>query len=210
MFTPVLDRSVLSQLAKLDRENRITKLEQQVRDALFSRSTAHLGEHRILRTAFSKFDKDGSGSVDQHEFAKALEYLGLHTADGGLPGSGGLPTDVVVGLFERYDKDQSGHVDYEEVRSQTPMPRHSLPLDCPSYRTAVPLVLTLPTCCHGAVLRRCRERQPAHGEDDMRPRQPSLVCRSYHSGRARAVSSRAKGRRISCGGAYRHTRVAWR
>lgn len=33
------------------------KLEQQVRDALFSRTTAHLGEHRILKTAFTKFDK---------------------------------------------------------------------------------------------------------------------------------------------------------
>lgn len=58
--------------------------------------------------------QDISGSVDVHEFTKALEYLGLHTAEGGLPGAGGLPVDVVTGLFERYDKDKSGHIDYEE------------------------------------------------------------------------------------------------
>ena len=155
LLTPVFCASLPWQMAHIARENRMDKLEQQVRDALFSRTTAHLGEHRILKTAFTKFDKvprrwrpvaltplsrphsgfnmtendtcqrsrarsrtalpqDASGSVDVHEFAKALEYLGLHTAEGGLPGVGGLPMDVVTGLFERYDNDNSGHVDYEE------------------------------------------------------------------------------------------------
>ena len=103
-----------SQLAEIEKSNGVDKLEQQVRDALFARTTAHLGEHRILKSAFNRFDKDASGSVDIHEFEKALEHLGLHTADGGLPGAGGLPTAVVHGLFYRYDTDGSGHVDYEE------------------------------------------------------------------------------------------------
>ena len=101
-------------MAKIELSNGVDKLEQQVRDALFARTTAHLGEHRILKSAFNRFDKDASGSVDIHEFEKALEHLGLHTADGGLPGAGGLPTAVVHGLFFRYDTDGSGHVDYEE------------------------------------------------------------------------------------------------
>lgn len=57
------------------------------------------------------------GNVDAHEFAKALEYLGLHTAEGGLPGAGGLPEAVVMGLFDRYDTDRSGSVDYDEFCS---------------------------------------------------------------------------------------------
>ena len=44
----------------------------------------------------------------------SLEHLGLHTAEGGLPGAGGLPVEVVQALFRRYDADCSGHVDYEE------------------------------------------------------------------------------------------------
>ena len=92
----------------------IDRVEAQLRDALFSRSTAHLGEQRLLKNAFTKFDKDCSGSVDLKEFMLALEHLGLHTEDKGLPGQGGLPYATVEALFNRYDKDGSGHLDYEE------------------------------------------------------------------------------------------------
>ena len=92
----------------------IDRLEQQLRDALFARTTAHLGEQRILKAAFTKFDKDGSGSVDFKEFSLALEHLGLHTEDEGLPGQGGLPLNVMQGLFRRYDEDDSGSLDYDE------------------------------------------------------------------------------------------------
>lgn len=64
------------QLEAIAMQNAVDKLEQQVRDALFARSTAHFGEHRILKSAFNRFDKDASGTVDLHEFEKALEYLG--------------------------------------------------------------------------------------------------------------------------------------
>ena len=49
------------------------KLEQQVRDALFWRTTAHLGEHRILKTAFAKFDKVRAASVPPLLKASALD-----------------------------------------------------------------------------------------------------------------------------------------
>ena len=94
--------------------NAVDKVEQQLRDALFSRTTVHIGEQRILKAAFTKFDKDASGEVDIHEFIKALEYIGLHTAEHGLPGEGGNPRDVVEALFRRYDLDGSGTIDYDE------------------------------------------------------------------------------------------------
>ena len=73
-----------------------------------------MGEMRILKDAFTKFDKDCSGSVDYHEFSLALEHLGLHQADEGLPGMGGLAPGLVRALFNRYDEDGSGSVEYDE------------------------------------------------------------------------------------------------
>jgi len=92
----------------------ITLLEQQIVEALFSRTTAQTGEHRILKSAFTKFDADMSGAVSYKEFKKTLEYLGLHTMESGLPGQGGYPEAVVEGLFRSYDKDGSGELDYHE------------------------------------------------------------------------------------------------
>ena len=92
----------------------VDRLEQQLRDALFARTTAHLGEQRILKNAFNKFDKDCSGHVDFIEFQLALEHLGLHTEAVGLKGQGGLPVMFVKALFRRYDVDDSGSIDYDE------------------------------------------------------------------------------------------------
>ena len=106
---PSAEKQAMMETAKLT-----DRVEQQVRDALFARSTAHKGEERILRAAFSKFDKDRSGSVDFEEFSKALEHLGLHTEGKGLDGHGGLKAEAVQALFSRYDGDSSGSIDYEE------------------------------------------------------------------------------------------------
>ena len=95
----------------------VSRLEQQVRDAVWARTTAFVGEERVLKAAFAFFDKDSSGSVDVDEFVKALESLGLHTRKAGLPGHGGLPVSVVEALFARYDVDASGTVDYNEFCS---------------------------------------------------------------------------------------------
>jgi len=109
---------ILLDLEAINERKEVDRLEQQVRDALFARTTAHMGEQRILKNAFSKFDKDASGNVDLTEFALALEHLGLHTEEKGLPGQGGLPMSTVKALFRRYDKDDSGSVDYEEFAVQ--------------------------------------------------------------------------------------------
>ena len=90
------------------------KLEQQLKDALRARTTYQLSEHRILKKAFVKFDTDCSGHVDLHEFSKALEHMGLHTENQGLPGWGGVPASVMKALFDRFDGDGSGTIDYEE------------------------------------------------------------------------------------------------
>jgi len=105
---------VAAELAEAEARKAVDRLEQQVRDALFARTTAHLAEHRILKNAFTKFDKDSSGFVDLKEFSLALEHLGLHMADHGLPGQGGLQPWVVERLFARYDADGSGALEYTE------------------------------------------------------------------------------------------------
>ena len=110
-------RPTAERIAQIELGKLTDKTEQQVRDALFARSTAHIGEERILRAAFNKFDKDRSKSIDFHEFQLALEHLGLHTEGDGLDGCGGLPLDAVKGLFARYDVDGGGTVDYEEFIS---------------------------------------------------------------------------------------------
>jgi hypothetical protein len=83
----------------------VEKLGQQVRDALFARSTHNLSEERILKAAFVKFDKDASGNVDIDEFCLALEHLGLHVEGLGAPGLGGIPRHVVDAVFASMDDD---------------------------------------------------------------------------------------------------------
>jgi len=112
----VADDIVEAEIAAAEERKAVDRLEQQLRDALFARTTAHMAEHRVLTSAFQKFDTDMSGSVDMREFSLALEHLGLHQADAGLPGQGGLAPGVVGALFRRYDVDGSGHLEYAEFR----------------------------------------------------------------------------------------------
>ena len=96
----------------------VERLEQQLRDALFARSSHNLSEGRILELAFRKFDRDGSGHMDMDEFCMALEHLGLHVEGLGAPGLGGIPRKVVEVVFGRFDADGSGHIDYKEFMEQ--------------------------------------------------------------------------------------------
>ena len=99
-------------------EDGMKRLKQQLRDALFARTSAQISEPRVLKRAFVAFDTDGSGQVDLKEFCAALEHLGLHIDGVGMPGRGGLQYSVVQALFESLDADSSGQVDYAEfVRS---------------------------------------------------------------------------------------------
>lgn len=89
-------------------------LEARLRQAVWARSTAHVGEERTLKQAFAKFDKDHSGNVDLDEFKYTLEHLGLHCNEGGLQGQGGMEPAVVEMLFSRYDADGGGTISYDE------------------------------------------------------------------------------------------------
>ena len=117
LFAPAPASDVTADLAAAaaaDLQRAVNKVEQQVRDALFARTTAHIGEARVLKNAFAKFDKDLSGEVEYEEFSLALEHLGLHTEEEGLRGEGGLSKEVVEALFARYDTSGDGKVSFQE------------------------------------------------------------------------------------------------
>ena len=107
---PEEDGPTPEELAERDEKLALRKLEQQLKDALRSRTTYQISEHRIMKKAFVKFDTDCSGSVDYHEFSKALEHMGLHTQDEGLPGWGGVKASVMRALFEKFDIDGGGTI----------------------------------------------------------------------------------------------------
>ncbi|ETI47352.1 hypothetical protein, variant 1 [Phytophthora nicotianae P1569] len=58
------------------------------------------------RDAFELFDEDGTGQIDELEFADVLEYFGMDVSD-----------EKQEKIFKKYDKDKSGHIDYQEFRS---------------------------------------------------------------------------------------------
>lgn len=58
------------------------------------------------RDAFELFDTDGTGQIDELEFADVLEYFGMDVSDA-----------KQESIFKKYDKDKSGYIDYKEFRS---------------------------------------------------------------------------------------------
>ncbi|OWZ15722.1 hypothetical protein PHMEG_00010582 [Phytophthora megakarya] len=58
------------------------------------------------RDAFELFDEDGTGQIDELEFADVLEYFGMDVSD-----------EKQENIFKKYDKDKSGYIDYQEFRS---------------------------------------------------------------------------------------------
>ena len=59
--------------------------------------------HTQVEEAFKQFDTDKSGQVSFAEFRKAVERFGLSVAQGGAVGGGGVPAEVLQGLFDRCD-----------------------------------------------------------------------------------------------------------
>ena len=107
---PEQDGPTPEQIVQNEDRVALRKLEQQLKDALRARTKYHLSEHRIMKKAFTKFDTDCSGSVDFHEFSKALEHMGLHTQGDGLPGWGGVKPSVMRALFNKFDTDGGGTI----------------------------------------------------------------------------------------------------
>ncbi|KAG4064615.1 hypothetical protein PC123_g598 [Phytophthora cactorum] len=58
------------------------------------------------RDAFELFDEDGTGQIDELEFADVLEYFGMDVSD-----------EKQEKIFKQYDTDKSGYIDYQEFRS---------------------------------------------------------------------------------------------
>jgi len=73
-----------------------------------------VNEEKALKNAFKQFDTDGSGEVSFSEFALAMERFGLAVKKPGTRGAGGVPPEVLRGLFDRYNKDQSEALSYQE------------------------------------------------------------------------------------------------
>lgn len=104
----------------------IDTLEKLLFEATYRRKGGSMhSQERLLNDAFKLFDADGSGQIEPKEFLKAMERFGLHVRGKGRPGIGGLPEDVVLGLFSRYDKDGSGALSFREF-SQAFVSRNQL------------------------------------------------------------------------------------
>jgi len=73
-----------------------------------------VNEERTLKAAFKQFDTDGSGEVSFREFALAMERFGLSVQKPNARSKGGVPPEVLRGLFDRYNADQSEALSYLE------------------------------------------------------------------------------------------------
>ena len=56
--------------AKVEMHNQVNMLELKLRNALHVRTTAHKGDERVFKEAFTKFDTNLSGTVDYEECAR--------------------------------------------------------------------------------------------------------------------------------------------
>jgi len=96
----------------------LERMEAQLREAIFTRSTSIASEQRVLRAAFRAIDLDGSGNIDFGEFQAALERFGLHVAASGLKGVGGISQDIAKAFFDRFDTDGSGFISLQEFSTR--------------------------------------------------------------------------------------------
>ena len=94
-------------------EGDMNILENILMKNIYSKSQG-VNEERTLKAAFKQFDTDGSGEVSFPEFGLAMERFGLSVQKPGARGKGGIPPEVLRGLFDRYNADQSESLSYTE------------------------------------------------------------------------------------------------
>ena len=94
-------------------ESDMNVLEGILKKNIYGKSQG-VSEDRTLKAAFKQFDTDGSGEVSFGEFCLAMERFGLSVMKKGDRGKGGVPLEVLRGLFDRYNADQSESISYVE------------------------------------------------------------------------------------------------
>ena len=94
-------------------ESDMNVLESILRKNIYQKSSG-VSEDKTLKKAFKQFDTDGSGEVSFREFLLAMERFGLSVTKPGDRGGGGVPPEVMRGLFDRYNADQSEAISYSE------------------------------------------------------------------------------------------------
>jgi len=94
-------------------EGDMDVLEKILMKNIYSKSVG-VSEEKTLQKAFKQFDTDGSGEVSFNEFGLAMERFGLSVQKPGARSKGGIPPEVLRGLFDRYNKDMSDALSYKE------------------------------------------------------------------------------------------------
>ncbi|EQC26992.1 hypothetical protein, variant [Saprolegnia diclina VS20] len=90
------------------------------------------------KDAFSLFDENGSGQIDELEFADVVEYFNINADDA-----------KQEKLFKKYDKDKSGYIDFEEFRAMwlqcidVEAELRARKIDIPKYATRAKLMTML-------------------------------------------------------------------
>ena len=124
-------------------EGDIDVLEQILRKSIFQKSVG-TNEVRALKETFKRFDQDNSGEVNFREFCRAMECFGLSVSQPGQKGSGGVPPDVLRGLFNRYNTDRSECISYLEFTSGLFQREAEARSSDPAFTTGNGANLTLP------------------------------------------------------------------
>jgi hypothetical protein len=94
-------------------EQEMNILEGILKKNIYQKSKG-VNEEKTLKDAFKQFDTDGSGEISMREFALAMERFGLSVQKPEARGKGGVPPEVLRGLFDRYNTGGGEDVSYAE------------------------------------------------------------------------------------------------
>ena len=131
------DGGKVEPVVKFTAKADIERLEAKLRAYIYAKVPNDQNTKRQVQKAFSDFDTDGSGAVSITEFIKALERFGMHCA-GQRPGVGGLPMDVVQGLFDKCARDPRPYPLRPAPHRNVPHSLHHLRTLCDSSLSVAP------------------------------------------------------------------------